>query len=651
MTQKQAGRSQDGSAAAQTSAQSETEFYSITSLGNNIANPGLNAAGTDFVRLGEAHFADGISTLVGGPNPRSISNIVVGQGDPTIPNPQGLSGMLYAWGQFIDHDLDLSLTDHVTPIDVLIPTGDAYFAAGSLLPMTRAVIDPATGPGTGKPAIAVNAISGWLDASMVYGSDAVTAAKLRQADGHLTTSTGNNLPIVNGSFLAGDVRATENPSLTALQTLFLREHNYQVDRLHAAHPDLDGDALYHQARAIVTAEIQHITYDEFLPHLLGSTAIKPYDGYDPAIDPRISVEFAGAAYRFGHSIVSAETERIDEAGNLVGPGLELRDTFGMTPAAFAAASGADGFLRHLGDDASQTMDVRIVEDLRNFLIDPPVGQDLASINIQRGRDLGLGTLNETREDLGLAPYRDFSEITDDQATVAAMRTAFGTIDAVDLWTGGLAEGHAPGSLIGPTFSAIIGSQFERLRDGDRLWYENGQFDRQTLSDIQHTTLSTIIARDTDTRAIQDDVFTFYDRHASDVASDTPNASQLVIGTNGDAHLMGGPNNDMLVAGTGHQTMTGGDGNDQFVFAADTRAVVTDFQPGRDHLVFEGNAGTVPDISAGQGASRSHLGHDGLAAAPVIVQDDGHAVVTYGSVRVELPGLSAAQLTPDDYSFS
>ena len=74
----------------------------------------------------------------------------------------------------------------------------------------------------------------------------------------------------------------------------------------------------------------------------------------------------------------------------------------MAPDDFNAFGGADGFLRHLAAEASQTMDVRIVEDLRNFLFDPPVGMDLAAINIQRGRDLGLGTLNETRKDLGLA---------------------------------------------------------------------------------------------------------------------------------------------------------------------------------------------------------------------------------------------------------
>jgi predicted transposase YbfD/YdcC len=82
---------------------------------------------------------------------------------------------------------------------------------------------------------------------------------------------------------------------------------------------------------------------------------------------------------------------------------------------------ADGFLRHLGTDASQAMDARIVDGLRNFLFDPPAGMDLAAINIQRGHDLGLGTLNETREALGLTSYTSFEQITDDAGTVAALK--------------------------------------------------------------------------------------------------------------------------------------------------------------------------------------------------------------------------------------
>src|SRR5688572_20922894 len=72
---------------------------------NNKFDTTLNAAGTEFGRIGEAHFADGISEPLGGNNPRTISNLVVGAGDADVANPEGVSAFMYAWGQFIDHDM------------------------------------------------------------------------------------------------------------------------------------------------------------------------------------------------------------------------------------------------------------------------------------------------------------------------------------------------------------------------------------------------------------------------------------------------------------------------------------------------------------------------------------------------------------------
>jgi len=195
-------------------AQHGVDYRSIDGSGNNLSHTEYNAAGSDFARIGTAHFADGVDAMTSGPNPRMISNVVVGQGDADVANAEGLSGMMYAWGQFIDHDLDLSRSDGVTHIDIPVPNGDPNFPDGSAISMTRAVIDPATGH-DGIPATAVNSITGWLDASMVYGSDLATANSLRMPAGHMKTSAGNNLPIENGTFLAGDVRAQENPSLTA----------------------------------------------------------------------------------------------------------------------------------------------------------------------------------------------------------------------------------------------------------------------------------------------------------------------------------------------------------------------------------------------------------------------------------------------------
>ena len=576
----------------------------IDGSNNNLADPTMNQAGTDFARVGPAHFADGFLEMTPGPNPREISNIVVAQTDTgedgphlTDDNGVALSGMMYAWGQFVDHDLDLQKSDTTTDISIPDAAGDPFLPLVDSIPLTRVAIDPATGV-PGHPATAINTVTGWLDGSQIYGSDAATAASLRTADGHMKVSEGNNLPTVETpqgtAFLAGDVRAQENPDLTALQVLFVREHNYQVDRLHEEHPNWSGDKLYETAKAITTAEMVNITYNEWLPHLLGEDAIQPYHGYDPTVDPRVTEEFAGAAFRFGHSIVSDEISATDNLGAFTSE-QTLAESF-FEPTATFTATGADGLLRHLSGDLANLLDAHIVDGLRNFLVDPPDGMDLAAINIQRGHDLGLGTLNETRVALGLEPYTSFDQLSSDPETAAAFEKAYGDIDAVDLWAGGLAEDHSPGAVIGPTFGRIIGDQFTALRDGDRYYFENQKFDRETLSEIKNTTLSDLILRDTDTTAMQSDAFVATERHSGTLGGVDPTGedaadgmAQLVVGSPGKDTLTGGNLDDTLVAARGQMTMTGGDGADTFVINLDdikgrhNTVTITDFDPDADKL--------------------------------------------------------------------
>jgi peroxidase len=620
-------------------AQSKTvQYRTADGSGNNLSDSKLNAVDTDFARIGPANFADGFDKMQPGPNPREISDIVVAGGpkDGALEvNGQELSGMMYAWGQFIDHDLDLEQTTPAgSDISIPLPKNDGL-PAGTTIPLTRVTIDPKTGK-PGHPATAINTVTGWLDGSMVYGSDAATASSLRLPDGHLKTSAGDNLPIVSTAqgpaFAAGDARAQENPDLTALQTLFVREHNYQVDQLKKQHPNWTGNQLYQQARAITTAEIANITYNEFLPHLLGENAIPTYEGYNPKVNPTITEEFEGAAYRFGHSIVSDEIDSVSNAGATTSA-QALRDVFFEPPSAFVGAGGANGLLRHLADDTANPLDTHIVDDLRNFLSDPPDLTDLAAINIQRGRDLGLGTLNETRMALGLAPYTSFSQITNDPQTAAALQKAYGTVDKVDLWTGGLAENHSPGAAIGPTFGKIIADQFTALRDGDRLFFENQGFDPKTLATIKQTTLSDIIARDTDTNDIQKDAFAYYDRHTGTlggVAPENPNAPQLIIGSDGNDTLVGGPNSDILVAGKGSQTLTGGAGSDTFDFGKQgTNGVITDFNVHQDKLEFE-----APLAQNGQPWH--------------IISDHGNTLFQGNDDSVLLKGVAPNQLTAKDF---
>lgn len=627
-----AARPQQGVAPAPRPPRPAISYRSIDGSGNNLTNTGLNVLGADFTRIGTAHFADGISALrTDLPNARTVSNLVVA-GNAETPNAEGLSGMMYAWGQFIDHDINLTLSDDVTHIDITIPDGDPTLSGS--ISMTRAVIDPLTGV-AGSPAATTNNVTGWIDGSMVYGSDAATAASLRGVDGRLLTSAGDNLPIVDGAFVAGDFRVQENPDLTALQTIFLREHNRQVDQLALAHPDWTGDQLYNQARAIVTAEIARITYTEFLPHLLGANAITPYRGYNAGVDASLTEEFAGAAYRFGHSIVSANLAKIDETGNVIGTPVTLKDAFFQDPADFAADSGAAGLLRNLSSDLSNALDVHIVDDLRNFLFGPAAGMDLAAINLQRGRDLGLGTLNETRVALGLAPYTSFAAITSDAETAAALEAAYGDVDKVELWIGGLAENHVTGAMVGQTFGVIIAEQFQNLRDGDRFWYQNQGFDPATMREIESMTLSSVILKNTDTQHMQADAFVFYERRSGLTGGgvmENPDSPQLVVGSNGEDTLIGGSKADLLVAGTGRQTMTGAAGRDTFIISTPgVNAVITDFRVGQDKLQFE------------------NLGQANRAGVR-ITSENGNAVITFAGNKVTLTGVQASRIRVSDISF-
>ncbi len=604
-------------------------YRSFDGSDNRSGEAKFNVVGSDFTRLGLAHFSDGVSALRSDlPNARTISNLVVaGKGD--TPNPEGLSAMMYAWGQLIDHDINLTLSDEVNHIDIEIPAGDPILTGS--ISMTRSVIDPLTGI-AGKPALTTNNVTGWLDASMVYGSDASTAESLRGDNGHLLTSAGNNLPIVDGTFVAGDIRVQENPDLTALQTLLLREHNRQVDKLALEHPQWTADQLYDQARAVVSAEIARITYREFLPHLLGTHTPPPYSGFKPTVNPTMSEEFAGAAFRFGHSIVSANLEKVDEQGEPIGEAYSLRDAFFQDPSDFIANSGADGLLRHLGSDLSNALDVHIVDDLRNFLFGPSAGMDLAAINIQRGRDLGLGTLNETRLALGLKPYRAFEQVSSDASVVASLKKIYGNINKLELWIGGLAESHVQSGMVGQTFAVIIGKQFEALRDGDRLWYLNQGFDPSSLAEIESTTLSSLILNNTDTENIQPDAFTYYERRAGrqggGVMQDalTP---QLVVGSDGYDTLIGGNKGDLLIAGAGRQRLTGGHGPDTFSFGhSGTVAEITDFSVGIDRIEFD---------------RLSQPAATGFS----ILNQKGHVAVLFGDERVSLPGVSARQFHMSD----
>lgn len=112
---------------------------------------------------------------------------------------------------------------------------------------------------------------------------------------------------------AGDLRVNQNPSLTLLHILWVRLHNKYADQLATLNPSWGDERLYQETRRIIGAIIQHITYNEYLPSVLGPNIMEEYgllpltSGYASTYDPKVKVqitnEFATAAFRYGHSLV------------------------------------------------------------------------------------------------------------------------------------------------------------------------------------------------------------------------------------------------------------------------------------------------------------------------------------------------------------
>ncbi len=494
---------------------------------NNLLVPEMNASETALTSIVPSDYSNLSDTLAGDsrPSPRAISNTVSAQAESTL-NPVSASDFLWQWGQFIGNDL--VLTDGVDPAesaDIAIPAGDAWFdPAGTgtqTLPFNRSIYDPETGTYSVNPRQQLNEITGWIDASNIYGSDVDRATALRTNDGtgKLRTSVGNLLPFnesglsnVGGPdaelFVAGDVRTNEQLGLTVMHTLFLREHNRLAEAIAARELGLSGDDVYQRARRIVGAQMQVITYEEFLPVLLGPNALRPYQGYDETVDAGIANIFSAAAFRLGHSMLSARILRLDENGNEIAAGhLPLREAF-FSPRTLIDEGGIEPILRGLASQVCQRIDVYLIDEVRNFLFDElgSEGFDLAAFDIQRGRDHGLPNYNAARQALGLPPKATFAEITASPEIQYRLAAAYGTVDDMDVWVAGLAEDPVPGSALGELFHIIVSEQFEVLRDGDRFWYERSLSPFE-LREVASTRLADIIRRNTSIGdEIDDNVF-------------------------------------------------------------------------------------------------------------------------------------------------
>ncbi len=457
------------------------------------------------------------------PNPRALSNAICSQ-PSDVNNNYTYSAFVFTWGQFLDHDIDLTPEGESESVPILLPADEPLF--GAPIPFHRSEARAGT-----SPREQTNLITSWIDGSNVYGSDSQTASWLRtNTDGKLKTSSGNLLPFnttdneATGTvdptapgmagasmlpvlFVAGDVRANEQPGLTMLHTLFVREHNRLCDELKASNPTWNDEQLYQEARKRVSAIIQAITFNEFLPTL--GVHLPAYAGYRDDVRPDIMNLFATAAYRMGHTMVTDHIQLLDPECNEVGTGsLSLKEAF-FNPT-HIQNMGLEPFIGGLCQHLQQEMDQLLIDDLRNFLFSPAPGSpglDLAALNIHRGRDHGLADYNTVRTYFTNAPVNNFFDITSNANLAATLESMYTDVNDIDLWVGLLAEDHLPGMTIGFTLHAILQEQFTRLRDADFYYYKNDPtFTTADVSTIDLTRLSDIILRNTEIDVVQRNVF-------------------------------------------------------------------------------------------------------------------------------------------------
>ena len=553
-----------------------SKYRSYDGQCNNLERPMEGVSQSAFKRLLSPVYENDFNTPVGWtpeklyrgfrkPNARDVSLAIAGAAH--IESDERLTAMTMQWGQFIDHDLDFAVG---SPARQTFTSGAICNATcRNLAPCFNIQMprqDPrrrGPGPqciemerssavcGSGETSLIfrrvsrreqLNAITSFIDGSQIYGSSETEALDLRDLfsdhgllrfdivstearkpylpfnrDAPIDCQRNNSLDHPFRCFRAGDPRANEQLGLLTMHTLWLREHNRIAASLLNINPSWDGEKIFQEARKILGAQLQHITYQHWLPKIFGphfQTMLGKYNGYNDSVDARVANAFATAAFRFGHGLVNPFLYRYD--GDFLphkGGHLPLHQAF-FAPERLLSEGGVDPILRglFLAPMKSPQPEALLSRELTERLFEKAhhVALDLAALNIQRGRDHALPEYNEYRRWCSLPVTEDWDQLHDikSQKMRMKLKELYGAVGNIDLWVGGMLEDPLQGAKIGPTFACIIADQFKRTRDGDRFYYESpGHFTPLQLAEIKKRTLAGILCDNGDNiHRVPDDIF-------------------------------------------------------------------------------------------------------------------------------------------------
>ncbi|EDV96683.1 peroxidasin [Drosophila grimshawi] len=535
-----------------------SKYRSIEGTCNNLIHPTWGASLTAFRRLAQPIYENGFSMPVGWtkgvlyaghpkPSARLVSTSLVATKDIT-PDAR-ITHMVMQWGQFLDHDLDHAIpsvsseswdgvdckkTCEFAPpcYPIEVPPNDPRVTNRRCIDVVRS----SAICGSGMTSLffdgvqhreQINQLTAYIDASQIYGYNTPFAQELR----NLTSEEGllrvgvhfpkqkDMLPFAApqdgmdcrrnldenqmNCFVSGDIRVNEQVGLLAMHTIWMREHNRIASNLHKINKHWDGDQLYQEARKIVGAQMQHITFKQWLPLIIGDSGMQmlgEYRGYNPQLNPSIANEFATAALRFGHTIINPILHRLNSSFQPIPEGhLQLHKAF-FAPWRLAYEGGVDPLLRGMLavpaklKKPDENLNMELTEKL--FHTAHAVALDLAAINIQRGRDHGIPGYNVYRKFCNMTVAQDFDDLAGEISNTEIrqkLRELYGHPDNIDVWLGGILEDQVEGGKVGALFQCLLVEQFRRLRDGDRFYYENpGIFLPEQLVQIKQANLGRVL---------------------------------------------------------------------------------------------------------------------------------------------------------------
>lgn len=467
-------------------------------------------AGTPFARYNTSSHC----SVNAGPNARQISSKIMAY-DTTESNSTtceimrnrfNLSMLAVAMLQLADHDFTHVLTGQqygVMNVDMSCdPIADPHCIGRSIsMKRSKYVLDA-----YGKRQ-QINELTPYMDLHNMYGSDPKRAHLLREhKEGRMKTSkNGRRLPrntyglsnaggdFDSNLYLAGDLRANENPGLLALQTLLVLNHNYWADRLHKKYDGWSDEQLYWTARRIVTAEVQYIFFNELLPAIIGEL---PEAAKDVRADPRLHNSFATAGYRMGHTLVGESVHLYGSRQNCI----PLSQSFFNV--SILDAYGLEAIIGGLVHQPAEEFDAKIVPSLRTGLHFDRV-LDLAVLNLMRGRDHELPYYHELRAALTGYWIGCWSEICSNKDVLKSMEELYGKDGwkKLDPWLGILSEDPVGNSMLGITGTALLRSQFDIMRSSDEYYYKwDRWFTSKLKKNIERTSMYGLIVRNTGLKA-------------------------------------------------------------------------------------------------------------------------------------------------------